>query len=221
VEDLYPQQPVVSPVSSVLADSHRPESVNPVPLHLIQLDKTYKKFCGVMEADRPSSLDEAYMELDDLVEEIRETSKALQDETPSSLTDENKKIVGNLQARKRKAFADLLKALRGLGFSAKNRADQLANQSSSAWLCNLPGLLEESKQCIPEIQSLLRNSESYHHRLDILLPDMRESLRNHSEDFVTQDLQRAHGFADNVFGTALNYRSRFVCYWFSIALATC
>ena len=209
-EDAYQHEASVATDSPVLPNSRRPEAIDSVPLHLIQLDKTYKKFSGVMKADHASSIDEAYIDLDDLVDEIRETSKALQEETPSSLTEENKKLVGNLQARKRKAFADLLKALRGLGFSAKNRADQLANQSSSAWLCNLPGLVEESMDCIPEIRGLLQSAESYHHRLDILLPDMRESLRNHSEDFVTQDLQRAHGFADNVFAAALKYRSRCV-----------
>ena len=186
----------------------RPNLTIAVPDHLIELDKTYKKFALVMSRENGPGLDGSFADLDDLVSEIQENVKALQEETPSTLTEENKKSVGNLQARKRKAFADLLKALRGLGFSAKNRADQMARQSSVSWLSALPGLLNDSLACQPEVKDLLRSAETYHQSLDILLPAMRESLRGHSEDFVTQDLQRAHGFADNIFATSLKHRHR-------------
>lgn len=212
ISDVQPDQAPFGPdvSTSGVSPDHvaRPEILAPAPDHLAELDKTFQKFVHVTSRDDGPGLDRTFDDLDDLVTEVQENVKALQDETPSTLTEENKKAVGNLQARKRKAFADLLKALRNLGFSAKNRADQLARQTSVAWLSSLPGLSIDSPACQPEIRELLTSAESYHQSLDILLPVMRESLRGHSEDFVTQDLQRAHGFADNIFAASLKHRSR-------------
>lgn len=174
---------------------------------LLNLAATHEKFKTVMQ-DKVvlESLGESSVQLNDLAIEIVDTVAALQQETPNSLTEENKKAVGNLQSRKRKAFSELLKALRDFGFSAKLRADQMGRQTSVEWLCDLEGLFEHKTSYPAEVSRILQEVESYHHRFDLMLPAMRESLRNHNEDFVTQDLQRAHGFAENIFSHCLKQR---------------
>lgn len=136
-------------------------------------------------------------ELDELSIEIIETTASLSKATPSSLTDKNAKEVKSLAIQKRRALADLLKALKAMGFSAKVRADQLAKQSSFAQLAQLPLLSDAASQSILD----------YHHRLGFCMPAMRQSLVEHNADILTQDLQRAFGFAESAYASSLHCRS--------------
>lgn len=136
-------------------------------------------------------------ELDELSTEIIETTDSLSKATPSTLTEKNAKAVKSLAIQKRRALADLLKALKAMGFSAKVRADQLAKQSSFAQLAQLPLMSDVASQSILD----------YHHRLGFCMPAMRQALVEHNPDIVTQDLQRAFGFAESAYAAALQTRS--------------
>lgn len=178
----------------------------PTPSFLIDANRTTQKYQRIM-ASEDQLCSSASELLEDLAVDIVETTEALVKETPGNLTEENTKNVKNLQTRKRKAFADLLKELRRLGFSAKVRADQLASQCSAADILRLCPI-ENQKGVNSFAQELLQRVELYHHRLDFALPAMRHAMNNHSPDIVTHDLQRAHGFAESVFAEALGSRKK-------------
>jgi midasin len=181
----------------------RPAEID-TPTFLADANRTVSKYQRIMSIDdQPTS--SACETVDDLATDIIETAEALVKETPAHLTEENKKNVKNLQTRKRKAFSDLLKELRRLGFSAKVRADQLANQSSAANILKLCPLEQDDASEL-SARDLLKRVEQYHHRLDFALPAMRHAMNDHSADIVTYDLQRAHGFAESAFAEALGSR---------------
>lgn len=140
------------------------------------------------------------LEIDELATEIIETADELAKATPSSLTKENSKEVKALASQKRRALADLLKALKKMGFSAKVRADQLALQSSAAELAQM--------DVLPASSDIAQSIAKYHHRLTFCLPAMRQSLVEHNEDILTHDLQRAQGFAESAFASSLQCRKQ-------------
>lgn len=181
----------------------RPTEIE-TPTFLADANRTVTKYQRIMAADEQLT-SSACETVDDLATDIIETVEALAKETPAHLTEENKKNVKNLQTRKRKAFSDLLKELRRLGFSAKVRADQLANQSSAANILKLCPLEQDDVSEL-SARDMLKRVEQYHHRLDFALPAMRHAMNDHSADIVTYDLQRAHGFAESAFAEALGSR---------------
>ncbi|KAJ9113860.1 hypothetical protein QFC19_000053 [Naganishia cerealis] len=179
-----------------------------VPSFLIDAKRTVQRYQRVMASDEQFDND-SISQLEEIATDIIETAEALTKETPSHLTKENAKNVKNLQTRKRKAFSDLLKELRRLGFSAKVRADQMANQTDATYVLKLSPI-ETNAALEPAARETLARVEQYHHRLDFALPAMRHALAEHSPDIVTHDLQRAHGFAESVFAEALDTRRNLI-----------
>lgn len=177
-----------------------------IPSFLTDAKRTVQRFRKIMVSDEQSDHDGTF-ELEEIATDIIETAEALTKETPAHLTKENTKNVKNLQTRKRKAFSDLLKELRRLGFSAKVRADQMANQTDATYLLKLTPI-ESNDGLESTARETLSRIEQYHHRLDFALPAMRHALTDHSADIVTHDLQRAHGFAESVFAEALESRKK-------------
>jgi midasin len=175
------------------------------PAHLVRLEDTLKRYHSVHEKARSSLHLSAADSLDMMAVEIIETAAELAKATPESLTKENTKLVNNLASRKRKAYSDLLKALRASGFSNSVRADQLAKQQSSTSMSTLARL--------PVLPDGLDNSdikkvESYHHRLNVLMITLRAAFNGHNPDIASQDLERGIGYAESVFAAALVERQK-------------
>jgi midasin len=179
----------------------------PPPDHLVRLPETYARFSRIHDnAAGLASSDSTGSGLDAIAVEIIETAAELAKATPSTLTKENTKIVNNLASRKRKAFADMLKALRASGFSQNVRADQLARQQSVVWLAQRPSITADQ---LPEgFSHVLSKIESYHHRIAVLMMALRAAFNGHSPDINSQDLQRGIGFAESVYASAVNERDR-------------
>lgn len=178
----------------------------PVPQVLQRMNETYRRFARVLQY---SSCDEKTSEsLDDMAIEIIETAATLAKETPSASTKENAKVIKNLASRKRKAFADMLKALRESSFSSSVRADALARQHSSVWLYDRPSLAIRHDLPTGEAQ-ILRKIDGYHHRLVVLMPALRAAFNGHNPDIASQDLQRGIGFVESMFATAIHERDRY------------
>lgn len=175
-----------------------------LPDHLARLDTTFARYTAVLTTSTKSASERISIasDLDTLAVEVIETIQALQKATPSSLTEDNKKIVNNLASRKRKAFSDLLKALRASGFSNNVRADALEKQKNASWLADRPAF-EHSDVIDKEI---IGKIEGYHARLGVLMLAMRESFNGHNDDINSQDLQRGMGFVESVYATSLNVR---------------
>jgi midasin len=174
---------------------------------LVRLPETYARFSRIHDnAAGLASSDSTGSGLDAIAVEIIETAAELAKATPSTLTKENTKIVNNLASRKRKAFADMLKALRASGFSQNVRADQLARQQSVVWLAQRPSITADQ---LPEgFSHVLSKIESYHHRIAVLMMALRAAFNGHSPDINSQDLQRGIGFAESVYASAVNERDR-------------
>jgi midasin len=170
---------------------------------LTTIDATAKRFQIILGSNPTDSVVGIAEASEELSSDIIITSKQLADETPSTLNEENAKFVRNLELRKRKALSEMLKALKSLGFSAKVPATQLQKHRSPLFIHALPELPKTNvaHACVDRINV-------YHNRLHSVLPDMRSTLASHSDDIVTQDLERCHGFAESVFAAALKARER-------------
>ncbi|WWC86817.1 uncharacterized protein L201_001696 [Kwoniella dendrophila CBS 6074] len=187
----------------------RKEAKHTIPERLNQLDQTFNRYKQVHDRVRTSLIGTSASHMDNIAIDIIETAAALAKATPSSLTKENTKIVNNLASRKRKAFSDLLKALRASGFSNAVRADQLAKQQSTIWLANRPPILVEG---LPEEFDIttVKKIESYHYKMDVMMSALRASFNGHNDDIASQDLERGIGFTESVYATAIIERDRTV-----------
>ena len=175
------------------------------PAHLVRLGDTLNRYHVVHEKARSTLQSSAADSLDEMAVEIIETAAELAKATPESLTKENTKLVNNLASRKRKAYSDLLKALRASGFSNSVRADQLAKQQSSTSMSTLARL-----PVLPEglDNGDIKKVESYHHRLNVLMITLRAAFNGHNPDIASQDLERGIGYAESVFAVALVERQK-------------
>jgi midasin len=198
--------PLLGPITLPAEASTARQSVQPAPpAHLVRLEDTLKRYNSIHEKVRVSLQTTDADSVDEMAVEIIETAAELAKATPESLTKENTKLVNNLASRKRKAYSDLLKALRASGFSNSVRADQLAKQKSSTWMSGLAGL-----PALPEglDATNVNKVESYHHRLNVLMITLRASFNGHNPDIASQDLERGIGYAESIFAISLVERQK-------------
>lgn len=178
-----------------------------VPDVLIRLEETLDRYGQVHLKLRDTITGATASLVDSMAVDIIETASTLAKQTPSTLTKENEKVVNNLASRKRKAYADMLKALRASGFSQNVRADQMSRQQSTVWLASQ---LPVSIECLPPSfdPTGAAKVENYHHRLEVLMSAMRAAFNGHNPDIASQDLQRGIGFVESIYASSLNERAR-------------
>lgn len=142
--------------------------------------------------------------LDEFAADIIATSKELAMELiPADVTAEKRKqLQKNLLTRKRKAWSDLLKELKRVGFASSIKPDVIERQMSPRWLREQLGLEAND--------SLATQSESYTNRLSVILSDMRSVAANHNAEIQTREVQRAIAFVESGLTHALDARSRYV-----------
>lgn len=175
------------------------------PLHLVRLDETFKRFQAIHDQVRSQLVPLVGEALDGMTTDIIETASSLAKATPTTLTKENSKLVNNLASRKRKAYSDMLKALRATGFSNSVRADQLAKQQDSSWIAGLSSL-PRLPQGLPMTD--IEKIENYHHRLNVLMITLRAAFNGHNPDIASQDLERGIGFSESIYACALVERQK-------------
>ena len=199
-----PPAVVLPEVAAPPADAVQQRGTSGLPEHLVKLETTFGRYAGVLSNATKATCDRAgiAVELDGIAVDIIETVEELRKATPSALTEDNKKIVNNLASRKRKAFSDLLKALRQCGFSNNVRADMLDRQKDQAWLAARAPLVAYGGVDSETVERV----ESYHARLGVLMSAMRESFNGHSDDINSEDLKRGMGFVESVYASALTSR---------------
>lgn len=182
------------------------QAVQPAPpAHLARLEDTLKRYHTIHEQVRSTLQISGADSVDEMAVEIIETAAELAKATPETLTKENTKLVNNLASRKRKAYSDMLKALRASGFSNSVRADQLSKQQSSTWMAGLAGL-----PLLPDgvDTNNIRKVESYHHRLNVLMITLRAAFNGHNPDIASSDLERGIGYSESIFATAVVQRQK-------------
>ncbi len=191
-------------------DKDQMNSANELRLHqgsvsapLQELASTANRWQTVMLRSGGLAIAEQSDSMQDTCTTIIETVQHLRSETPSILTAENKKLVKSLEARKRKGFSEMLKAIKGMGFSSKRSATQRQRQESLLWIHQLQELQAYAPSQV-EVDSI----NHYHNKLYAKMADMRASLAAHSDAIPTPDLERAHGFVENVYYEAIVQRER-------------
>lgn len=179
-----------------------------VPLHLINLETTATTLQRIFRTAIVKSMqNQNFAEgISELSSTIVERSTALSKATPSTATEENSKLVKSLETRKRKAWSDLLKELRRLGFTTTN-CEGLSSKSmsDSAFVLSLEGLNTDQDQIAAII-----NAENQYYRLLAMLPLLRSSVMNRERnpDVDAGQLQLGLSFVENGFMFANANRAR-------------
>ncbi|KAL1666977.1 hypothetical protein GGF50DRAFT_125186 [Schizophyllum commune] len=173
--------------------------------HLRNIGQTYARFRSLVSARiTPFHSSLASSPLQDLSATIIETQKELAAETaPSDLSKEKReKFYKSLLVRKRKAWSDLLKELKRIGFRQNVKPDVLRLQADSRWIREQP--------MMPPVEGRdTQRAESYFLRLMGCLPAVRAAVPDHHADLSTRELQRGMGFLESVYEYALKARSEY------------
>ncbi|KAL1760476.1 hypothetical protein FB107DRAFT_202952 [Schizophyllum commune] len=173
--------------------------------HLRNIGQTYARFRSLVSTRiTPFHSSLASSPLQDLSATIIETQKELAAETaPSELSKEKReKFYKSLLVRKRKAWSDLLKELKRIGFKQNVKPDVLLRQADSRWIREQP--------MMPPVEGrVTQRAESYFLRLMGCLPAVRAAVPDHHADLSTRELQRGMGFLESVYEYALKARSEY------------
>ena len=133
--------------------------------------------------------------------DLTDSIKDLQKETPSKATKVNSEAVKHLKARKRKLYAETLKALRHMGFRSNMSIDSLSKQSSlSIILANTPAF---PTQPHPELSS----AEFHFHQVLRIIPEIKGRSREHSEDLNHSEVFRSMGYLESIVSAILKQRA--------------
>ena len=139
--------------------------------------------------------------LDNFGTDLMVSIKDLQKETPSKAMKVNSEAVKHLKARKRKLYAETLKALRHMGFRSNMSIDSLSKQSSlSIILANTPAFPTQSH---PELSS----AEFHFHQVLRIIPEIKERSREHSEDLNHSEVSRSMGYLESIVSIILKQRA--------------
>ncbi|KAI1757436.1 hypothetical protein F4782DRAFT_129646 [Xylaria castorea] len=125
----------------------------------------------------------------------------LRKETPSVLNDQNKNLVKHLKSRKRKLFAETLKAVRQMGFPYNLGLDALAKQDSLSTVISSTASLTDTN--LAGLDSI----DYYFHKMLDLAPRVRSTAQNHSEDLTAAEVARSVGLLEGIMHNTLRHRS--------------
>lgn len=171
--------------------------------HLENIDQTYARLRALITSRiRPFHSSLSSSSLQELSVTIIATQTELASETaPSDLAKEKReKYYKTILVRKRKAWSDLLKELKRIGFRHNIKPDTLRRQADARWVREQP--------VIPYMQGRQeQRSETYFLRLMSCIPVVRSALVDHHTDLTTRELQRGLGFIESVYEYALKVRS--------------
>ncbi|KAL7273036.1 AAA ATPase midasin [Rhizina undulata] len=132
---------------------------------------------------------------------IISTIKELQSETPGVLTDENKEIVKHIKTRKRKAFTDALKELKQMGLKSNLSEALLQKQATLERIITSTDFLQAD-----EVGVNAAGVDHYFLRTLEVVPKVRQSIKEHSQDLTGPDVARSVGFLEHLFSLNLTQR---------------
>ncbi|KAI8635037.1 midasin [Xylariaceae sp. FL1651] len=148
----------------------------------------------------PESAVDAAQVIDDFLSSLDAQSLELRKETPSILNEENKDLVKHLKSRKRKLFAETMKAVRQMGIPYNLSLDALVKQGAlSTILASTPPLTEHTL-------SELESADYYFHKMLDLAPRIRSATQDHSEDLTAAEITRSVGLLEGVIYNTLGQR---------------
>lgn len=134
-------------------------------------------------SNQPQDRLEGSYEVSSWVKDTLNTAEMLRKATPTLMTEEGKATAQYLKSRKRGLFADVLKTARIMGFKSNLSTDVLAEQNSMIAVLT-------SSSSYPANGSAGK-SEHHLHQLLHLMPQVRESGRQHNEDLTGAEVGRS------------------------------
>lgn len=192
-------------LEALKALSNQP-SLEPTAPHLLDLAPTLTRLRKLADTRVvPSLLQEQGAGLNALAGEIVARSQALAKLTPAFSKEDNAKTIKNLTTRKRKAWTDLLKELRRIGFTSYLRAEIPERHQDAVYVYTQQVPFASPSHPLPEA---LVSAEQYHYRLLASLPRLRDSLRTSSGDLPVAELQRGVAFAEYAMSLGFAERGR-------------
>jgi midasin len=173
------------------------------PQRLVNIGSTVQKMNTLGQALLAStSLSQS---LEAFVSELTSSMKELQEQTPSTASDENKDLLAHLKTRKRKLFAETLRGVRRMGFQYNLSTDILSAQSSlAAVLTRTPPF--PAANDIDDTD----NTDFVFHRLLELMPRIRQATRDHSCDLTRDEVNRSVGHLEGILHFLLRQREAVV-----------
>ncbi|KAI0874718.1 hypothetical protein GGS24DRAFT_330090 [Hypoxylon argillaceum] len=148
----------------------------------------------------PESAIDTVSVIDDFLSTLNTQMVELRKETPSILNDENKGLIKHLKSRKRKLFAETLKAVRQMGFPYNLGLDALVKQESlSTVLASVAPLADSNLTGLDSV-------DYYFHKMLDLAPRVRTTAQSHSEDLTAAETIRSVGLLEGIMHTTLRQR---------------
>ncbi|KAH3662481.1 hypothetical protein OGAPHI_005733 [Ogataea philodendri] len=132
-------------------------------------------------------------------EEIVAAARKLREETPKTLTDENKKLVASLKQEKRKLLSDTLKELRRSGIKLQTTTKTQALLASTTTILANSNTLRNGP---------LEGADVYFFRVLELLPRLRAAVSNCHAEVPITDIQRALAAVENVLVSLITTRHK-------------
>ena len=160
------------------------------PARFVNPDQTSRLMESKMQ--RFSMWVDAGKRLNAFQRDLRQQISELQKSTPSTSTEENQSLIRHLKTRKRRLLADVLKAVRTMGFRSSVSEQVLHQQNSfSSIFAYLPKLVECDSVNGPGAEYEL-------YRLLCVMPIVRESARKHSEELTSAEVLRCSNLLESI-----------------------
>ena len=147
-----------------------------------------------------SGLDSA-LQLDNYLQSLEQVVKQLRESTPATASDDNSSVVKHLTTRKRRALADTLRDLRQMGFRSAPNSTVLSSQASLAHVfSNAPCIRSGTDQ------AKLQESTAYFHAAIDFMPQIRNSVLQHSDDLNQAEVTRSVGILEGLLAINISQR---------------
>ena len=168
----------------------------------------YKRLCNVHKtvdimlrlSHVPGTAIDAISVVNTFISNLNSLIIELRQETPTILTEENKRLVKHLKSRKRKLLADTLKDVKKMGFIYNLSMDVLSTQDS------LSAVLATSRNLPTQTSTAISNAEYFFHRMLDSAPRVRGAIQSHSEDLTTTEVSRSVGLIEDIMHAILGQR---------------
>ncbi|OJD17177.1 hypothetical protein AJ78_02721 [Emergomyces pasteurianus Ep9510] len=143
----------------------------------------------------------AHKEMDAFTRDVLDTISEFKAQTPKTLTKDNKHDVQHLKSQKRRFYAEKLKDLRFMGIRSNVGTDILESQKSVAAVLSTTLPLP-----MPTDWPHIRSAEYYFHRFLDLVPRVRATSHEYSDDLSNVEVARSAGFVEGLLHWALKQR---------------
>lgn len=181
-------------------------SIGTLPTHLQELSRTFQRFQALLATRiEPFIRSRSSDHVEAFAGEVIATAKSLSAlSVPANIPKERReKQLKGILVRKRKAWSDLLKELKRIGFATNVKPEVLECQQSERWIREQP-IMPGLKCGFFDVTKV----DHYFQRLRGLFPELRAAISGHHSDLQTRELQRGTMLLESGFSMALGARAQ-------------